>query len=128
MKQSHNPEAIHPPVGRYVHSIEVSGESRLLFISGQVGKDRDGHVPPDPLEQFELALRNVLAILADAGFEPTDLVKIVTYVVGELPSVGRREAIDRVLGDHVTTSTLLFISSLAAPEYKIEIDAWAVRS
>jgi hypothetical protein len=27
----------------------------------------------------------------------------------------------------VTTSTLLFIASLAAPEYKVEIDAWATR-
>ncbi|NJD29493.1 MAG: RidA family protein [Chloroflexi bacterium] len=127
MKHPRNPETIHPPVGRYVHSIEVSGESRLLFIAGQVGKDRDGNVPADTLEQFELALRNVVANLEAAGFEPTDLVKITTYVVGELPSVGRREAIDRVLGSHVTTSTLLFISALAAPEYKIEIDAWAAR-
>lgn len=127
MKQARNPETVHPPVGRYVHSIEVGGESRLLFISGQVGKDRDGNVPADPLAQFELALQNVLANLEAAGFEPTDLVKIVTYVVGELPSAGRREAIDRVLGSHVTTSTLLFIASLAAPEYKVEIDAWATR-
>ena len=127
MKQARNPETIHPPVGRYVHQIEVSGEDRLLFISGQVGKDRDGVVPADPAAQLELALRNVVANLEAAGFRPTDLVKVVTYVVGELDPAARRAVLERVLGDHVTTSTLLFISALAGPEYKIEIDAWAVR-
>lgn len=127
MKQARNPESIHQPVGRYVHQIEVSAENRLLFISGQLGKDVDGNVPTDPAAQFELALLNVLHNLDAAGFEPTDLVKLVTYVVGDLDSAARREILDRLLGDHVTTSTLLFIAALAAPEYKVEIDAWAAR-
>lgn len=127
MKQARNPETIHPPVGRYVHQIEVSGEDRLLFISGQVGRDRDGVVPAEALAQLELALRNVLANLEAAGFESTDLVKVVTYVVGELDPAGRREVIERVFGDHITTSTLLFISALAGPQYKVEVDAWAIR-
>ena len=55
MKQARDPEAIHPPVGRYVHQIEVSGESRLLFISGQVGRRPDGSVPEDPVEQYKVA-------------------------------------------------------------------------
>ncbi|HEX9549457.1 MAG TPA: RidA family protein [Candidatus Limnocylindrales bacterium] len=127
MKEPRNPETVHPPVGRYVHQIEVSGESRLLFISGQVGKDRDGRVPADPIDQFELALRNILANLEAAGFEPTDLVKITTYVVGDLDRARRGEILNRALGDHITTSTLVFVPALAAPEYKVEIEAWASR-
>jgi enamine deaminase RidA (YjgF/YER057c/UK114 family) len=127
MKQPRNPETIHAPVGRYVHQIEVTGESRMLFISGQVGRDRDGNVPAAPEAQFEVALRNVLLNLEAADFERTDLVKLVTYVVGTMDPEARREILDGLLGDHVTTSTLLFISALAAPEYKVEIDAWAVR-
>jgi 2-iminobutanoate/2-iminopropanoate deaminase len=127
MKQARNPESVHEPVGRYVHSIEVSGESRMLFVSGQVGRDRDGNVPEDAESQFEIALRNVLLNLEAAGFEPKDLVKLVTYVVGELDPAKRREALDLALGEHVTTSTLLYVSRLAAPQYVVEIDAWAVR-
>ena len=127
MKQARNPETIHPPVGRYVHQIEVSGETRQLFVSGQVGKDADGNVPDDPVAQLEVALRNVLENLAAADYATTDLVKIVTYVVGDMDGARRREVLDRLLGDHVTTSTLLYITKLAAPEYKVEIDAWAVR-
>jgi 2-iminobutanoate/2-iminopropanoate deaminase len=92
VKQSTNPETVHEPVGRYVHTIEVSGENRLLFVSGQVGMDRDGNVPEDPAAQFEVALRNVMLNVEAAGFEATDIVKLITYVVGDLDPAKRREA------------------------------------
>jgi enamine deaminase RidA (YjgF/YER057c/UK114 family) len=128
MKQSRNPETIHPPVGRYVHQIEVSGESRMLFMAGQVGKGLDGSVPADPVDQLDVALQNVLHNLAAADFQVSDLVKITTYVVGEIDAARRREVLERRLGDHVSTSTLVFVPKLAAPEYLVEIDAWAVRA
>jgi 2-iminobutanoate/2-iminopropanoate deaminase len=127
MKESRNPETIHAPVGRYVHQIEVSGESRMLFLSGQVGMRPDGSVPEDPVEQFTICLENILGNMAAAGFEPTDLVKLTTYVVGSMDAAGRRAALDRLLGSHVSTSTLVYVAALAAPEYKVEVDAWAVR-
>lgn len=127
MKQSRNPEGIHPPVGRYVHQIEVFGESRMLFISGQVGRRLDGSVPDDPVEQFGIALENVVENLIAAGFEPEDLVKLTTYAVGPIDAAGRRAALDRLLGAHVTTSTFVHVAALAAPEFKVEVEAWAVR-
>jgi 2-iminobutanoate/2-iminopropanoate deaminase len=127
MKQPRNPDSIHAPLGRYVHQIEVTGESRILFLAGQIGIAPDGTVPPDPVEQLGLALDNVMANLAAAGFEPTDLVKITTYVVGEMDPAGRRAQLDRVLGSHIPTSTLVFVAALASPDYKVEVDAWATR-
>jgi 2-iminobutanoate/2-iminopropanoate deaminase len=127
MKTPRNPETVHAPVGRYVHQIEVTDERRILFLSGQVGMAADGSVPENPIAQFELALQNVLANLEAGGFEPTDLVKLTTYVVGEMDPAGRRAALDRLLGSHVSTSTLVFVAALAGPEYKVEIDAWAIR-
>jgi 2-iminobutanoate/2-iminopropanoate deaminase len=127
MKTSRNPDTIHAPVGRYVHQIEVSGESRILFLSGQVGMAADGSVPDDAVAQFGLALQNVMANLEAGGFEPTDLVKLTTYVVGEMDSAGRRAELDRLLGPHVSTRDLVFVAALAAPQYKVEIDAWAIR-
>ena len=128
MKQSRNPETIHAPVGRYVHQVEVSAESRMLFLSGQVGMRLDGSVPEDPVEQFAVCLENILANLTAAAFETTDLVKLTTYVVGSLDAAGRRAALDRLLGSHISTSTLVYVAALAAPEYKVEVDAWAVRA
>jgi enamine deaminase RidA (YjgF/YER057c/UK114 family) len=127
MKSPRNPESIHAPLGRYVHQIEVSGESRLLFLSGQLGMAPDGSVPDDPVAQLGLAIENILRNLDAAGFDPADLVKMTTYVVGEMDPAGRRAELDRLLGDHVPTSTLVFVAGLARPEYKVEVDAWAVR-
>ena len=127
MKEGRNPDSIHAPLGRYVHQIEVSGESRLLFLSGQLGMEPDGSLSDDPVAQLTVALENILRNLEAAGFEPTDLVKITTYVVGEMDPAGRRAEMDRRLGDHVPTSTLVFVAALARPDFKVEIDAWAVR-
>lgn len=127
MKTTRNPESIHAPVGRYVHQIEVSGESRMLFLSGQVGMEPDGSVPHDAVAQFGVALQNVMANLEAAGFAPTDLVKLTTYVVGEIDPAGRRAELERVLGSHISTSTLVVVAALASPQYKVEVDAWAIR-
>src|SRR6185503_2710969 len=128
MKQARNPETIHAPLGRYVHQIEVSGESRMLFLAGQVGIAPDGSVPADPVAQLGVALDNVMANLEAAGFVATDLVKLTTYVVGEMDAAGRRAELDRVLGSHLTTSTLVYVAALASPDYKVEVDAWAIRA
>ncbi len=128
MKQPRNPDTIHAPLGRYVHQIEVTGESRTLYLAGQVGIRPDGSVPDDAVEQLGVALENVLANLQAAGFEPSDLVKLTTYVVGEMDPAGRRAQLDRLLGAHVTTSTLIFVAALASPAYKVEVDAWATRA
>ena len=128
MNTVRNPETIHAPVGRYVHQIEVTGESRILFIAGQVGARPDGSVPEDAVEQLGVALENVLRNLEAAGFQPTDITKLTTYVVGEMDPAGRREQLDRLLGTHVTTSTLIYVAALASPAYKVEVDAWATRA
>ncbi len=127
MKEARNPDSIHAPLGRYVHQIEVSGESRLLFLSGQLGMEPDGSLSDDPVAQLTVALENILRNLAAAGYETTDLVKITTYVVGEMDPAGRRAEMERLLGDHVPTSTLVFVAALARPDFKVEIDAWAIR-
>ena len=127
MKQARNPESVHAPLGRYVHQIEATGESRILFLAGQVGIAPDGTVPADAVEQLGQALENVMRNLEAAGFEPSDLVKLTTYVVGEMDAAGRRAQLDRVLGSHISTSTLVYVAALASPDYKVEVDAWATR-
>jgi enamine deaminase RidA (YjgF/YER057c/UK114 family) len=129
MQQSRNPESIHAPVGRYVHQIELDSLSKLLFIAGQVGMRLDGSVPDDAVDQLAVALENVLKNLEAAGLQPSDLVKITTYVVAgaELDAGRRRSEMERLLGDHVPTSTLVFVAGLASPQYKVEIDGWAAR-
>jgi 2-iminobutanoate/2-iminopropanoate deaminase len=125
MSTARNPETIHAPAGRYVHQIELVNPTRLLFISGQIGRALDGTIPADPVEQLAVAMENVISNLEAAGLGVEALTKVTTYVVGELDPVGRREVLDRLLGPHVSCSTLVFVTALAAPELKVEVDAWA---
>jgi 2-iminobutanoate/2-iminopropanoate deaminase len=123
-----NPNGIHPPVGAYAHHAEVIGAQRWLVMAGQVGRTADGTVPTDPLMQIQVALENVRRNLEGAGMEVKDLVKLTWYLVGDIDSGRRREIAAAWLGGHQPCSTLLYVSALAAPEYRVEVDAWACRT
>lgn len=40
--------------GAYSQAVEVTGASRILFISGQLGIEADGSTPPSMAEQARL--------------------------------------------------------------------------
>src|SRR5438270_5161146 len=122
-----NPATLHPPVGSYVHQVEVPAGARWLVMAGQIGRTADGRVPTDQMGQLEAALDNVRHNLKAAGMGVKDIVKITWYFVGDDDPGRRREVIGRWLGDHRPASTLLFISALASPDYRVEVDAWAAR-
>ena len=127
MKSARNPDTVHLPIGFYSHQIEVSGTPRWLVISGQVGRTLDGAVPSDPIEQLSLALDNVRRNLDAAGMAVSDIVKVNWYLVGDVDTAVRREVTKAWLGDHEPCSTLVYVARLAAPEYRVEVEAWACR-
>lgn len=128
MKEFRNPSTIHEPVGSYVHQIEIKGSERLLVISGQVGMNQDGTVPDDPYEQLGLALDNIVRNLRAANMDVRDIIKINWYLVGEFDAARRREIILSKLQGHKPCSTLVHVAALAAPIYRVEIEAWASRA
>jgi len=128
MKEFRNPQDIHEPVGSYVHQIEIKGNERMLVISGQVGMKKDGTVPDDPYEQLGLAFDNIVRNLHDANMEVRDLIKVNWYLVGEFETARRREVILSKLQGHKPCSTLVYVAALAAPIYRVEIEAWASRA
>ncbi len=125
MQEFRNPPAIHPPLAGYTHQIEIRGPERMLVLSGQVGRSLDGAVPEDPVEQLDLALQNVIRNLDAAGMQLQDLVKITFFLVGEIDLARRRQVISARLQGHAPCMTTVFVSALAAPFYKVEVDAWA---
>jgi len=85
-------------------------------------------VPEDPYEQIEVAFENILRNLRAAGMDLRDLIKLTYYLVGEFDTARRREVVLLKLQGHQPCSTLLFVAALAAPMYRVEIDAWASRA
>lgn len=125
MTTARNPQDVHPPVADYVHQIEVGAGGRWLVLSGQIGMRPDGSLPEDPVEQVAVALENVRRNLAAAGMDVTNVVKLNTYLVGEVDAPGRAAAVGAFLGGHTPTQTLLYVARLAAPALRVEIEAWA---
>lgn len=127
MKTSRNPKEIHAPVAPYVHQIEVTGPNKWLTLSGQLGMEKDGSVPEDPAEQMKVALDNIRKNLESADMGVQDVTKLVFYLVEEIDLDQRKKIINDFLGDHLPCMTLIYVVALAAPIFKVEIDAWACK-
>lgn len=56
-----------------------------------------------------------------------DLTKMVFYLVGDFDADHRRKIIGDFLGEHLPCTTMLYVVALAAPIFKVEIDAWACK-
>jgi 2-iminobutanoate/2-iminopropanoate deaminase len=113
------------PVAAYTQAIEVSGATRTLYISGQVGLKMDGTLPNDIVEQSRLAWQNLEAQLKAAGMTLDNLVKINVILPNHGDLAAAREVRSEVLGDRRPTSTLI-VGGLANPAWKIEVEGIAV--
>jgi 2-iminobutanoate/2-iminopropanoate deaminase len=113
------------PVAAYTQAIEVSGGSRTLYISGQVGQRMDGTIPDEIAEQSRLAWQNLEAPLKAAGMTLDNLVKVTTILPNHGDVAAAREARSKALGDRKPASTLI-VGGLADPAWKIEIEGVAV--
>jgi enamine deaminase RidA (YjgF/YER057c/UK114 family) len=123
-----NPASIGAPLGAYTHAIEIPQNARVIHISGQVGVRKDGSVAEGIEEQLACAWQNILAILADAGMGPGDIVKVTTYLTRTEDFKVHPRIRAQFLGDARPTATAVCVSALAAPEFLCEIEAIAAKS
>jgi enamine deaminase RidA (YjgF/YER057c/UK114 family) len=107
------------------------GTGTLLFVAGQIGSNGTGRmVSSDFVAQFAQALDNVLAVVREAGGEPTSVARLTIYVTDKdlyrsrLQDVGRAYR-DR-MGRHYPAMALLETRSLLEDEALVEIEATAV--
>jgi enamine deaminase RidA (YjgF/YER057c/UK114 family) len=121
----HNPPNTHKTVG-YAHAARMGD---LLFLSGQVAQNEQGEIVGvgDPEAQVEQIYRNMRAVLEASGSSLARIGKmtILTTSRDYMPAI--RAVRDRVFADvgHVPASTLAIISSLAHPDYLVEIEVVA---
>lgn len=121
-----NPPELSKPNG-YSHVVVVN-HGRLIFVSGQVGMDKDGKIAGDFAAQARQAFANLKAALAAVGAKPADLVKINYFVVGldHEKLLALREARDSVIDkEHSPASTLAGVQALFRDDVQIEIEAEA---
>ena len=120
-----NPAGVHTPGANYSHVVRAGN---TLYISGQIPLDPAGNLvgAGDATAQAAQALKNIEAILKHYGAGPEHVVKITTFItdLSYRPLVAGPR--DRMFGTPGPASTLAVISSLASPDYLVEIEATAV--
>lgn len=127
-----NPEGL-PKVDTH-RQVSVATGSKLVFMAGQVAWDADGIIvgEDDLAAQVEQCYLNVATGLAELGGSFDDVAKLTIYIVDYTPDKmpllgeGIARAGERLGVTPVPPITGLGISALAAPEFLVEVEAFAV--
>ena len=125
---------LHPAHWRRPHGYAngiAAASGRTLFLGGQVGWNAEQRIESDDfVPQVEQTLRNIVAILAEAGAGPEHLVRLTWFVtdrreyLDNLTGVGA--AYREVIGRHYPAMSLLQVVALVEDRAKVEIEATAV--
>ena len=113
----------------YAQAIEIKANKGTLYCSGQAAMDADGKPVAGTMnEQIILCLHNLEAVIRQAGYGPSQIVRLNFYTTS-IP--GFFNAYGTIIGwmkQHNCTpaSTLAQVAALAFPELHIEIEATVV--
>jgi enamine deaminase RidA (YjgF/YER057c/UK114 family) len=124
-----NPPSLARPSG-FSHGILVTG-GRMLFLAGQTGTTAEGKLVAGGLvEQYEQALRNLHAVVAEAGGTMQDIVKINLFVKDRDDYLAQLKALGKVhqafFGKYYPATALLEISRFFLDGILVEIEGIAV--
>jgi reactive intermediate/imine deaminase len=114
-----------PPVNGYSHAVAFSGQ--LVAVSGQVPLDGQGRLAgQDARAQVRQVFDNLTAALAAAGASMEHVVKLTVYLTDLADLEAFREIRDEYISlDKPPASTLVQVSGLVNPAFRVEIDALA---
>lgn len=109
----------------------VAAEGRQVFIAGQIGwNEKCELVSDDFIAQVEQALKNIVAVLKEAGGGPEHLVRLTWYLTDKREYVSRQkelgEVYRRVLGKNFPAMSAFVVMALIEDRAKVEIEATAV--
>jgi len=109
----------------------IAASGRLVFIAGQIGWTGEGKwEASDFAGQFKQALKNILAVLKEAGGRPEHVVRLTWYVIdkkeylGALKEVGA--AYRELMGVHYPVMAVVQVTGLVEDAARLEIEATAV--
>lgn len=114
------------------YSNGVLAQGRQVFIAGQVGwNPQSGKFEsPGLVDQVAQALRNVLAVLAQADGRPEHITRMTWYLTSRAEYLVRLEEVGAVyrgiMGKHFPAMSAVEVSALIEAQAKVEIEATAV--
>src|ERR1044071_3534206 len=129
-KEYINPNSLFPSLPYGFSQIVVATGKRMVFISGQTAWDEQKNIVgrDSVLEQARQAFRNLEKAMEAAGGTLKDIVALRIYVVDYQAESGTAvgTALREFFFVNPPASTWIGVSTLAVPEFLIEIEATAV--
>ena len=112
------------------YSNGVIAQGQAIFVAGQIGWDATGRIAEGVTAQVEQALRNILAVLAEASAGPEHITRL-TWFVTDMEQYRQHardigQAYRRVMGKHFPAMSAIGVSSLVERDALVEIEATAV--
>jgi len=109
----------------------VSAEGTIVFVSGQIGWNEHGVFPASDIAgQVRQALRNIVAIVAEAGGRPEHVTRLTWFVTDKREYLEMQreigEAYRDVMGRHFPAMSVVEVTGLLEDDAKVEIEATAV--
>ncbi len=128
MHQILQPEGWMKPKG-YANGIAAAG--RLVFVAGQIGwNEQCVFEAQDFLGQFRQALKNVVAVLAEAGASPEHVTTMTWFVTDKAAYLRDAKAVGQawreIMGRNYPAMTVVQVVALIEDAAQIEIQAQAV--
>ena len=113
----------------YANGVAARGE--IVFVAGQIGWDAAQRFTSDDLiDQMEQALRNTLAVLAEAGAGPEHVARMTWYITDRDEYLARLADAGKVwrslMGRNYPAMSVVEVSALVEARGKIEIETTAV--
>ncbi|MDH3241354.1 MAG: Rid family hydrolase [Alphaproteobacteria bacterium] len=109
----------------YSQGIETAPGMRIVAVAGQTGRDAKGNVPEGMAAQADIAWRNVMTVLAEAGMGAEHIIHYTSNLVAGSDSKAYDAARLKHLGAARPASTKVYISGLAQPNMLCEVQAFA---
>ena len=109
----------------------VAARGTLVFIAGQVGWNGAGRFEvEDFVGQATQALKNIVAVLEEAGGKPEHIVRMTWYVTDKDEYLGASRQLGPIfrelIGSYNAAMTAIEVSGLVEEGAKVEIEATAV--
>lgn len=113
------------------YSNGITAEGRLVFTAGLIGWDEALVIRTDSLAgQVNQILKNIVAVLAEAGAEPQHIVRMTWYITSRSEYLEDAREIGRlwreIIGKHYPAMAVIEVSALMESAAKVEIETTAV--
>ena len=117
------------PAKGYANGIAARGTQ--IFVGGQIGWNAQQQFETDDfIEQTQQALRNIAAVLKEAGAGPEHMVRMTWYVTDRVEYNSRLKELGGVyrdvMGKNFPAMTCVQVAALMEERAKVEIEVTAV--